>query len=443
MAIFKRPAHSAVLLGMGITLALGASERNVNAQQAQTDNDVTRSEIASFDVFLDAHPDINKDLRTNPSLIHNTDYLEDHPQLQGYLSQHPRVQEEIRENPSYFMHREKRFDAQEPGRGNPNPDLTRREVANMDGFLDAHPDIDKQLRADPSLINNGRYLQDHPQLQAYLSDHPAVREEFKENPNYFMHRANRFDAQEPGRGSVADRDRDSDRERDRDRVAANRDRDDADRDRVGTNRDVDRDRDVDRSRTSSRNVNPDLTNGEVASMDQFLDDHKNIAKDLEKKPDLVNNDKYLKHHKDLENYLSGHPAVREEVKENPSYFMRRENRFDARENDRTVVRSQNPELDKKEVREMDQFLDKHKKIAKDLEKQPSLANDSSYLKHHKELQSFLATHNDVGQELKANPSRVMQRQAQLEQSRSLKDHNQLKPKTKLEEKENIHATPPH
>src|SRR4029077_6310215 len=159
------------------------------------------------------------------------------------------------------------------------------------------------------------------------------------------------------------------------------------------NRDTDRSgRDMDRSRTSDTDVN----NREVAS--DFLDRHQDIAKSLEKKPELINDQSYLKRHKDLGEFLTEHPAVREEVRENPSSFIRRENQFDARNmdrdrldrdrsapdrDDRTADRDSDRgarvadnDLSKKELQDMDRFLDKHKKIEKDLHKNPALANDN-------------------------------------------------------------------
>lgn len=57
------------------------------------------SELASLDRFLDGHPGIAQDLRRNPSLVNNGDYLEDHKELREFLRDHPAIREELRENP--------------------------------------------------------------------------------------------------------------------------------------------------------------------------------------------------------------------------------------------------------------------------------------------------------------------------------------------------------
>ena len=441
-----------------------------NRRSTNPNPDLNRQEVATMDQFLDKNPGIERELWRNPSLVNNSDYLAAHPQLQAFLSQHPNVKEEIAENPRYFMQRENRFEGQENRRnGNisPNPDLTNQEVATMDRFLDKNPNIEQDLRRNASLVSDANYLQAHPQLQAFLNQHPGVTEEIAENPRFFINMENRFDRDEATR-----RDRDQDFGRDRDANArSDRDLDrdrqpDADRDRdLDRNRDMDRSRDADRDRDASRNrdndhranPNPDLTNQEVASMDDFLDRHQDVAKSLEKKPELINDRGYLKRHKDLDEFLSEHPAVREEVRENPSYFMHRENQFEARNIDRDApdrdrdraasrdrdTRDVDSDLSKKELQDMDHFLDKHKKIEKDLQRNPSLANDRDYLKHHKSLTAFLSKNPQVGEELRENPSRFMRQEERLEARNHRMNQPATKPKTKVEEKEQIHTATPH
>jgi len=261
-----------------------------------------------------------------------------------------------------------------------------------------------------------------------------------------MQRENRFEAQGTPRRDV---DRDAN-------ARANHD----------STRDADRDRDNNRNRDYDRrnNPNPDL-NQELSSMDDFLDRHRDVATSLERKPDLVNDRKYLKRHRDLDEFLSEHPAVREEVRENPTYFMNRENQFEARNMDRDVLdrdrardtdrdrtrdndrgrsgRDLDADLSKKELQDMDRFLDKHKKIEKDLQKNPSLVNDHDYMKHHKSLESFLYKNPRVDQEFRENPSAFMRSQERLEARNHRINQPAVKPKTKIEQKEQMNTATPH
>jgi phage-related protein len=434
--------------------------RPVTPNQSNPNPDLNRQELASMDQFLDKNPNIERDLWRNPSMINNAQYLDAHPELQAFLTQHPNLKEEIAENPRYFMQRENRFESQEtsrravaPNQGNPNPDLNRRELGSMDQFLDKNPSIERDLWRNPSMVNNAQYLEAHPELQAFLNQHPQVKEEIVENPRFFMQRENRFESRETDR---SDRNRDFDRDRD----ASSRNDRDSDRNREDRDRDADRDRNTDRRDLDRRsNPNPDLNTQEVATMDDFLDRHPDVAKSLERKPDLVNNRGYLKRHKDLDEFLSEHPAVREEVRENPSYFMHRENQYEARNMDRDApdrdrdrdrtgsndrgTRDADADLTKKELQDMDRFLDKHKKIEKDLQKNPSLVNDHDYLRHHKSLETFLSRNPQVDREIRQNPSAFMRDQQRLEARNHRMNTPATKPKTKIEEKEQMHTATPH
>ncbi|MGA8868211.1 MAG: hypothetical protein WB510_14650, partial [Candidatus Sulfotelmatobacter sp.] len=52
-----------------------------------------------------------------------------------------------------------------------NNDITRREVAIMDEFLDKHPEIAEQLQKDPKLIDDQKWVANHPALQDFMADH--------------------------------------------------------------------------------------------------------------------------------------------------------------------------------------------------------------------------------------------------------------------------------
>jgi GrpB-like predicted nucleotidyltransferase (UPF0157 family) len=217
---------------------------------------------------MDSHPEIAEQLRKDPSLVNNQDFVKNHPALQQFLAEHPGVREEYKENPNAFMHQEQRYDRREDQTG--DRDVTRRELANMDRFMDGHPEIAEQLRKDPSLVNNKRFVDSHPALQQFLAEHPGVREEYKENPNVFMSQEQRYDH----RGE-------SNMHRDR-----------------------------------------DVTRGELSSFNEFLEGHSNIAGELSKNPSLANSQEYLENHPELRDYLRSNPKVHEELSENPQTFLK-------------------------------------------------------------------------------------------------------------------------
>src|SRR6202162_573213 len=100
-------------------LGTPANAQSVPAQNSPhvQDNDTSRQELASFDQFLDSHPELAGQLRKDPSLVNNDDFVNKHASLQSYLQEHPGVREEIKENPNAFMRQESRYDRRDDDRG--------------------------------------------------------------------------------------------------------------------------------------------------------------------------------------------------------------------------------------------------------------------------------------------------------------------------------------
>ena len=97
------------------------NDRNGRGNGGRGDNDITHSELARFDQFLDSHREIGEQLRKDPSLVNNQDFERNHPTLHTYLQDHPKIREELKENPNAFMRDEDRYDRHEGERN----DITR------------------------------------------------------------------------------------------------------------------------------------------------------------------------------------------------------------------------------------------------------------------------------------------------------------------------------
>ncbi len=128
---------------------------------------------------MDSHPEIAEQLRKNPVLINNKDFLEKHPALQEYLQTHPAVREEFKENPNAFMRQERRYDQREDfhNRETSLHDRDRGDLSSFGQFLGGHTAVAQQLSKDPSLANNKEFLASHPELQDYLKSHPGVQDQ--------------------------------------------------------------------------------------------------------------------------------------------------------------------------------------------------------------------------------------------------------------------------
>lgn len=181
----KRISH----LVLSVVLAAGLAGTLASVAAVAQDNDINRTELNNFDKYLDDHPEVSEQLRQNPSLINDPNYLSQHPHLQTFLNNHPGVREEMKENPQQFVNREKRFERN-------GGDISRAEAAKGDHFLDSHPEVAEQLRNHPRLIDNPQYLQKHPELGEFLQKHPEVREDWRQHPRAFMKRQRQFERHE-------------------------------------------------------------------------------------------------------------------------------------------------------------------------------------------------------------------------------------------------------
>jgi phage-related protein len=66
------------------------------------------------------------------------------------------------------------------------------------------------------------------------------------------------------------------------------------------------------------------------------------------------------------------------------------------------------------ARRFDGFLDDHPWVARDLQRDPTLANDPGYLEDHRSLRDFLADHPGVRSELRRDPYAVLRREHRME-----------------------------
>src|ERR1700723_1320702 len=67
------------------------------------DRDAHRDQLASFDRYLDSHRETPEQIRRDPSLVNNNEFVKKHPSLQTYLQQHPEVRTHIKQTPNSFV----------------------------------------------------------------------------------------------------------------------------------------------------------------------------------------------------------------------------------------------------------------------------------------------------------------------------------------------------
>ena len=388
------------------------------------DSDLTRRQLSGLDQFLDGHPELSEQLRKDPSLVNNEEFVENHPALQQYLQNHPEVRQELNQNPNAVMHQEQHFDQREDRQASRDRDMNRGELASMNSFMDGHPEIAEQIRKDPSLLDNRKFVESHPALQQYLAAHPGVREEVRENPSAFMSAENRYDRREDTRmASNMDQFLDGHPEiaqqlRKNPALVNNKEfvenhpalqqfltnhpelRQEF---KSNPNAFMGQAEQFDRRENSMRG-DADVTRGEMVNMDRFMDSHPEIAQQLRKNPSLVNNKEFVEDHPALQQFLASHPGVGEEYRENPNAFMNQEQRFDQRQDNFR----RDSDTTRGDLSSFHEFLEGHGTISAELSKNPSLAANEEYLENHPALQAYLKANPQVKEELTENPQSFME-----------------------------------
>jgi hypothetical protein len=246
----------------------GGQDRDADRRDV-TDRDAGRRDVANFDRFLDDHREIGEQVRKDPSLLDNRDFVRNHPALDTYLRDNPGVSDQLRRDPNAFMRQEDAFnrDANMGDRGTgADRDDYRRDMAKFDGFLDGHREIAEQVRKDPSLVDNRDFVRNHPALDAYPQDNPAVRDALRQDPNGFVRQEDAYDHQP----DMRDR---------------------------------------------------DPMHDHMADFGGFLQSHSDIQKDLNRDPSVVRNRDYMQDHAELDAYLNAHPDVRADLMANPQSFV--------------------------------------------------------------------------------------------------------------------------
>ena len=263
---WQRKSLQALLLAATplFCLSIPAGAQNSPAPDSRPVQDKNNSprnvNVAEFDRFLDSHPELAEQVRKDPSLLDNGQFVHDHPALEAYFQNHPEVRNDIRQNPNAFMREEDRFDNRE-GSYRSDRDRDDRNVAEFDHFLDSHREIAEQVRKNPSLLDNRQFVQNHPALETYLRDNPGVRDDIQQNPSAFMQREDRFDREN-----------------------------------------VDRDH--------------------LASFGAFLGGHSTIAREVSENPNRVKDQQYVDNHADLKAYLNANPDVRQDLMADPTSFVK-------------------------------------------------------------------------------------------------------------------------
>jgi hypothetical protein len=146
-----------------------------------------------------------------------------------------------------------------------------------------------------------------------------------------------------------------------------------------------------------------ITWGNAARFDNFLDRHPGLAGQLYQNPGVLRDPGLLRHHEALRDHLATNPGIREELIGAPSCLSQREARFKEVQNDAGAIT-------RVDLDTLDGYLDGHPDAAAALDADSSLAANTAFLGRYPELALFFHNHPLVAAQLHAHPGWLRWRQ---------------------------------
>ena len=130
---------------------------------------------------------------------------------------------------------------------------------------------------------------------------------------------------------------------------------------------------------------------QTGSMEHYLNNHPEEAKELHENPSLINDPNWLAKHPTVQHWMNSHPNVKQDAIHNPNDFVHHTER-------ETV------DKDHRNLNSTDRFLSRHPDVAKQLNENPKLIDDPQYRADHPELNNYLNKHPGVADEWKRHPN---------------------------------------
>jgi hypothetical protein len=169
----------------------------VSGQNGEQDTQKTFNE---FNKYLSNHPEMEQQIKNNPSLLNNPQYLASHPELNTFLQDHPGFANAVKTNPGAVLHKDA-TDTKEAHADANEAKTANHEAQSYDTFAHQDPAAARAMINNPSLASNSAWLAQHPEAANYVKDHPDVVKAMENNPEAFknkVERVNNYRAQQNG-----------------------------------------------------------------------------------------------------------------------------------------------------------------------------------------------------------------------------------------------------
>ncbi len=234
--------------------------------------------------------------------------------------------------------------------------ISERDLRSFQRYLDDHGETAQELYRNPELINDREYVRNHDALRDWLKDHPEAAREIRDNPRAVLWR-------ERGRGS-------------RDRG-----------DEGGSTR---------------------LTDRQRRNWEEFLNDHRAIARDLSRDPNLVNDTRYVHDRGALDEWLREHREAAAIIMANPSAYITRSSRSSEPEPD-----PDSGQPTARDIQSFEQYLDRNWEVSNELYRDPELIKSRRFLRDNPSLDEWMRTHPAAARAIRERPQDYLWRERSM------------------------------
>jgi hypothetical protein len=115
--------------------------------------------------------------------------------------------------------------------------------------------------------------------------------------------------------------------------------------------------------------------------------------------------------------LRDHPQVRQQIDQNPTAFMRDEDRLNARDEDRMRDNGMRRDDNHDRIAHFGEFLGGHPDLSDQLSRNPELVRNQEFMENHPDFKEYLRDHPDVQNDLMANPQNFIKSAQQFNTSK--------------------------
>ncbi len=189
--------HRKKILAVTLSLAgtLGAAQivsaeyddRRAEPRSYEDRQDEPRMRIQdqrSFERYLKANSQIARQLRQDPELIRNREFVRDHESLDNWLDSHANAAEALQANPHTYLGSDRARQSSE-GR---TTRMSEGDLRSFETFLDNNPETARRLYENPELIKDRQFARNNRALNNWIDNHPEAADAIQADPNKFLWR---------------------------------------------------------------------------------------------------------------------------------------------------------------------------------------------------------------------------------------------------------------